>query len=214
MEYERERALLIDSLRRYGIGEDVLAAMRKVPRHLFVPANVRDSAYMDTPLPIGHFQTISAPHMVAIMCNLLELREGQKVLEIGAGSGYNAAVMAELVGETGNVYSIERIGELVDFARKNLREAGYNNVEVILDDGSLGYSGEAPYDRICVTAAAPGTPHPLLDQLKAGGSMVIPEGDSYQQLFIIRKHADGSTTKEQWGGVVFVPLIGKYGFNY
>ncbi|WP_406660451.1 protein-L-isoaspartate O-methyltransferase [Methanolobus sp. ZRKC3] len=213
VEYEEERALLIESLKRHGISERVLSAMREVPRHLFVPENRRNQAYVDSPLPIGHSQTISAPHMVAIMCDLLDLKEGQKVLEIGAGSGYNAAVMSRLVGNTGMVYSIERIEALADFAQNNLMNAGYNNVKIILDDGSLGYPQEAPFDRICVTASAPDTPQPLVDQLRSGGLMVIPEGDSYQQLFAIKKKADGTVTKEEWGGVIFVPMIGKYGFD-
>lgn len=213
MELEKERALLIESLRQHGICERVLSAMKEVPRHFFVTQSERGRAYVDTPLPIGHSQTISAPHMVAIMCNLLELEEGQRVLEIGAGSGYNAAVMSRLVGDTGIIYSIERIKELVLFAKSNLKKAGYSNVEVILNDGSSGYPQKAPYDRICVTASAPDTPIALVEQLRPGGIMVIPEGDSYQQLFIIRKNKDGTIVKKKWGDVFFVPMIGKYGFN-
>ncbi|MBN2110083.1 MAG: protein-L-isoaspartate O-methyltransferase [Methanosarcinaceae archaeon] len=214
MEYEEQRAQLVGSLKYYGISNKVLNAMRKVPRHLFVPEVYRDSSYADTPLSIGYAQTISAPHMVAIMCNLLELEKGLKVLEIGTGSGYNAAVMAELVGSEGRIYSVERLEPLVKFARSNLEEAGYGNVEVILADGTLGYPQEAPYDRICVTASAPGTPGALLDQLKAGGLMVIPEGHIYQNLYLIKKKADDSILKKKWGGVTFVPLVGDNGFNF
>jgi protein-L-isoaspartate(D-aspartate) O-methyltransferase len=213
VELEKRRALLIDSLKKYGISEHILSAMKVIPRHFFVPETERGRAYADTPLPIGYSQTISAPHMVAIMCNLLELKEGQKVLEIGAGSGYNAAVMSQLVGDTGIIYSVERIEELVLFASSNLKKAGYSNVKIIQDDGSLGYLPEAPYDRICVTASAPETPRALVDQLKPGGIMVIPEGDSYQQLFVIKKNYDGTFVKKRWGDVFFVPLIGKYGFH-
>ena len=120
--------------------------------------------------------------MVAIMCELLELSEGHKVLEIGAGSGYNAAVMGELVGKSGHVYTVERIESLVNFAKKNLKETGYDNVTVILEDGSMGYSKYAPYDRIAVTCAAPYIPEPLLEQLKPGGIMVIPVGSYSQEL--------------------------------
>lgn len=214
MEYARQRARLVSSLKNYGISENVLDAMRKVPRHLFVPEVHRDSAYVDTPLCIGYAQTISAPHMVAIMCNLLELKKGYKVLEIGAGSGYNAAVMAELVGKEGKIYTVERIEQLVKFARANLDKAGYDNVEVILADGTLGYPQEAPYDRICVTASAPGTPRALVDQLKSGGLMAIPEGDIYQHLYLLKKQEDGGVVKRDWGGVTFVPLIGEDGFSF
>ncbi|WP_340820134.1 protein-L-isoaspartate O-methyltransferase [Methanolobus sp. WCC4] len=213
MEYERERAILVRSLAEQGVSERTLKAMKKVPRHLFVPSIHASSAYVDTPLSIGHAQTISAPHMVAMMCDLLELEEGLSILEIGAGSGYNAAVMAEIIGKKGKIYSIERLDKLAVFAHDNLERAGYSNVEVILGDGSLGWPDNAPYDRICVTASAPDTPLPLIEQLKPGGIMVLPEGEGYQRLYIIRKSRDGEVTKQDWGGVIFVPLIGHYGFN-
>jgi len=213
MEYEKERARLIRSLTVHGIKKSVLDAMLRVPRHHFVPPAMQQEAYIDSPLPIGHNQTISAPHMVAIMCDLLDLHEGQKVLEIGTGSGYNAAVMAELIGTTGHVYTVERIGALVDFAKTNLTNAGYTNVTVIHEDGSAGYSGCSAYDRISVTCAAPDVPGPLIDQLKPGGLLVIPVGDYLQQLYLVRKDADGTIKREVKGGVVFVPLIGKYGFK-
>ncbi len=213
MEYERERALLVKSLKEQRISDKTLNAMRKVPRHRFVPSVHISQAYVDSPLPIGHAQTISAPHMVAMMCDLLDLQEGQKILEIGTGSGYNAAVMAEIIGEKGKIYSIERLEKLAVFAWENLEKAGYSNVEVILGDGSLGYPDHAPYDRICVTASAPDTPKPLIDQLKPGGIMVLPEGEGYQRLYIIRKSMDGKVTKQDWGGVIFVPLIGHHGFK-
>jgi len=146
------------------------------------------------------------------MCELLELSEGHKVLEIGAGSGYNAAIMGELVGKNGHVYTVERIEPLVDFARDNLKEAGYSNVTVILEDGSMGYSKYAPYDRIVVTCAAPSIPKPMLEQLNPGGIMVIPVGRNSQELIRIKKDSQGNICKEKKGGVVFVPLIGKYGF--
>jgi protein-L-isoaspartate(D-aspartate) O-methyltransferase len=213
MEYERERKKLVNSLREYNISEKTLNAMKKVPRHLFVPSVQTANAYVDHPLPIGYAQTISAPHMVAMMCDLLDLQEGFKVLEIGAGSGYNAAVMAEVIGSKGDIYSIERLEKLAVFAQENLKKAGYSNVEIINGDGSLGLPEHAPYDRICVTASAPCTPMPLVEQLKPGGMMVLPEGKTYQRLYLIKKDMDGNITKEDRGGVIFVPLVGNHGFN-
>jgi protein-L-isoaspartate(D-aspartate) O-methyltransferase len=210
--FEELRKRLIERLGIYILEETVRQAMLRVPRHKFVPEYERKEAYIDAPLEIGYGQTISAPHMVAIMCELLELSEGHKVLEIGSGSGYNAAVMGELVGKSGHVYTVERIEPLVHFARENLNETGYNNVTVILEDGSMGYSRYAPYDRITVTCAAPRIPEPLLDQLKPGGIMVIPVGNYSQELVRIKKDSEGKICKEKKGGVVFVPLIGKYGF--
>ncbi|WP_440945971.1 protein-L-isoaspartate O-methyltransferase [Methanosarcina sp. T3] len=209
---EEMRERLIRGLEIHGTDEKVLKAMLRVPRHIFVPEYAKRGAYIDTPLEIGFGQTISAPHMVAIMCDLLELSEGLKVLEIGAGSGYNAAVMGELVGKSGHVYTVERIEPLVNFARENLKKAGYENVTVLLDDGSVGYSSCAPYDRIVVTCAAPDIPEPLLEQLKPGGIMVIPVGNYFQELIRIKKDPEGKIRKEKRGEVVFVPLIGKYGF--
>ncbi len=213
MEHERERSLLIRSLREQGVSERTIKAMRKVPRHMFVPSVQTKHAYVDTPLPIGYAQTISAPHMVAMMCDLLELEEGIRILEIGAGSGYNAAIMAEIIGKEGQIYTIERVEKLAIFAKENLKNAGYSNVEVIHGDGSLGYPEHAPYDRICVTASAPDTPRPLIEQLKPGGTMILPEGETWQRLYVVRKSMDGNITKEDMGGVIFVPLVGDHGFN-
>lgn len=214
MEFEKERAELVAHLKYHNISEKVLRSMLNVPRHLFVPAVHLSSAYVDTPLNIGHGQTISAPHMVAIMCDLLDLRAGHKVLEVGTGSGYNAAVMAELIGNTGMVYSTERIPELVRSSKSNLKAAGCQNVDVFLSDGSIGLPEHAPYDRICVTASAPSIPEPLIQQLKAGGRMVIPVGEMFQSLYLVTKERDGSVVSKEWGGVVFVPLIGKHGFHF
>lgn len=139
--FEAMRRRLVDNLGAYlQIEEKVREAILRVPRHKFVPEHEQKAAYMDRPLGIGHGQTISAPHMVVIMCELLELSEGHKVLEIGSGSGYNAAVMAEIVGTNGHVYTVERIEYLVNFARENLKKTGYENITVVLDDGSMGYS--------------------------------------------------------------------------
>lgn len=213
MEYEKERSRLVKSLKYQGVGQKVLDAMSRVPRHHFVPPEYQRDAYIDAPLVIGNNQTISAPHMVAIMCDLLDLKEGQVVLEIGTGSGYHAAVISEIVGESGHVYSIECIKELVDFSKKNLENEGYNNVTVIHGDGSDGYPEYAPYERILVTAGAPEIPESFMKQLKPGGLMIIPVGFYFQELYLVKKEHDGTISKKEKGGVMFVPLTGKYGFK-
>ncbi len=187
--------------------------MLRVPRHLFVPEEVAGSAYIDMPLPIGSGQTISAPHMVAIMCDLLDIKEGARILEIGAGCGYNAAVMAEITGKTGHIYSIERLPELAEMARQNLRRTGYTNVDIICADGSAGFEKHAPYKRIIVTSAAPYIPDPLIKQLSEGGLMVIPAGSHYQHLYLVKKNNYSEISIEDHGEVIFVPLIGRYGFH-
>jgi len=212
-EFEKLRKLLVEGLKDFVPDEKVLRAMLRVPRHRFVPEYEQRAAYMDRPLEIGHGQTISAPHMVAIMCEILELAEGHKVLEIGAGSGYNAAVMAELVGKSGHIYTVERLEPLVNFAKKNLKETGYDNVTVLLENGSLGYPEYAPYDRIAVTCAAPDIPETLLEQLKPGGIMVIPVGSYSQELIRVKKDSNGKINRKKKGDVIFVPMIGKHGFR-
>jgi len=223
--FNEDRRRLIDKLVKEGIlkSEKVIRAMLTVPREVFVPSNYKDKAYFDMPLPTYEGQTISAPHMVAIMCELLDLDVGMKVLEVGCGSGYHAAVCAEIVAPSGeklsnpgHIYSIERIPILVEFARKNLRRAGYyDRVDVILGDGSAGYPPEAPYDRILVTAAAPQIPKPLIEQLKKNGKIVIPIGSSYyQELIVGVKVAESEIKTFKAGGCIFVPLIGKYGWKY
>jgi protein-L-isoaspartate(D-aspartate) O-methyltransferase len=208
-----ERQRMVAGLRGRGLvfSKRVEEALLKVPRHLFVPPDVRSQAYRDTPLPIGDGQTISAPHMVAVMAEALELSEGHRVLEIGAGSGYNAAVMAELVGPSGKVITLERHPSLAEKAAQVLLEAGYSNVQVVVGDGSLGYPEEAPYDRISVTCGAPRVPEPLAEQLRDGGIMLIPVGGlEYQSLLRFRK-LGGRMLSEDLGSVVFVPLIGEKG---
>jgi protein-L-isoaspartate(D-aspartate) O-methyltransferase len=223
MNFEDKRKRLVESLRDRGIltKEEVIRAMLIVPRHKFLPKDAELSAYMDSPLSIGLGQTISAPHMNAMMCEHLKLKEGDKVLEIGTGSGYHAALCAEIVAQKdaqnpGHVFTIERHEELVKNARKSLEETGYNHsVTVIHGDGTLGYDKEAPYDKILVTAASPSKiPLPLRDQLKDGGILCIPAGSKNfgQNLYIIKKHKDQFKSKTITG-VRFVPLIGKYGFG-
>ena len=211
MEFETQKNRMIEGLRQYGIGERVLDAMNRVPRHLFVPERQQKNAYADYPLPIGWNQTISAPHMVAIMCDLLDIQDGMKVLEIGAGSGYHAAMMGVLAG-SGHVYAVEVIAPLASFAMENLKKAGITNVTVIVEDGSLGLPRFAPYDRISVAAASPEILKTLTDQLKTGGKLVIPVGKYYQELYLVTK-TDG-LKKEAKGGVVFVPLTGEKGFPF
>ncbi len=196
---------------RGRINERVVEAMSKVPRELFVPERLRSEAYYDMPLHIGHGQTISAPHMVAIMCEILDLQKGMKVLEVGGGSGYHSAVMAEMVGPEGHIYSVERIPELVACARENLHKAGITNVTMVEGDGSLGLPEHAPFDRISVAATAPHVPEPLKQQLRPGGKLVIPVGIGYQELVLVTRK-NGFVTEEKMG-VAFVPLIGKYGFR-
>ncbi len=202
---------MVDLLRRQGVSTGVLEAMNRVKRHLFVPPELRDQAYGDYPLPIGGGQTISAPHMVAMMCDYLKLERGDKVLEIGAGSGYHAAVIAELIGTEGRVYTVERLPLLVDFSTRNLRDAGYKNVVVVSGDGTLGLPEHAPFDKICVTCAAPSVPPPLLEQLKIGGKMVIPIGRYIQELYLVEKK--NGIEKQSKCEVAFVPLIGRFGFR-
>ena len=184
----------------------VLAAMRKVPRHLFVPENLIPEAYDDTPLPIGYGQTISQPYIVALMTELLQLRGDEKVLEVGTGSGYQAAVLAELARE---VYTIEIVEPLARQAAERLRELGYTNVHVRHGDGYDGWPEKAPFDGIIVTAAPEEIPKPLLDQLKPGGRLVIPVGAWSQDLLVVTKSADGKITRRVVIPVRFVPMTGK-----
>jgi len=219
--FEKQREMIVDYLVMEGYLTDqyVIEALKRVPREEFVPENLRKYAYLDQPLPIGYGQTISAIHMVAIMTNELKPRPGDKVLEIGTGSGYQAAVLVEIVakmdpGKKGYVVTIERIPELAEFARRNLERTGYiDYVKIIVGDGTLGYQPDAPYDKIIVTAGAPDVPEPLIQQLKNRGRMVIPIGNRFiQRLLIVDKTENGLSKK--WGiECMFVPLIGKYGWR-
>ncbi|HEX08551.1 MAG TPA: protein-L-isoaspartate O-methyltransferase [Thermoplasmatales archaeon] len=212
--YSSERIRLVRELKseRYIRSLEVEKAFLEVPRENFVPDYLKKSAYFDTPLEIGFGQTISAPHMVAIMCECLDLKKGHKVLEIGSGSGYHAAVVSKIIGEKGRVYSVERIKELADIARENIRKTGIKNVEVFVGDGSLGLKKFAPYDRIYVTCAAPDIPEPLIEQLKDPGLLLIPVGRYYCELMLLKKE-NGKISTKNLGGCAFVPLVGKYGFN-
>lgn len=193
---------------RRSFDERVVAAMDRIPRHAFVPADQVPSAYRNRPLPIGHGQTISQPYIVALMTDLARVAPDQTVLEVGTGSGYQAAVMSVLARA---VYSIEIIEPLGLQARQRLQAMGYGNVEVRLGDGYDGWEEHAPYDAILVTAAASHIPPPLIRQLKVGGRMVIPVGAAFmvQQLMLVEKNPDGTITTRQVLPVAFVPLTGK-----
>lgn len=201
--------------RGFSPSSPVRAAFMKVPREKFVLKEDAGRAYHDIPLLIMHGQTISQPFAVVRMTDELGLRKRHKVLEVGTGSGYQAAMIAEVVGLKGKVVSTERIPELVSFARANLKKAGIISVEVVEWDGSCGYEKEAPYDRIIVTAACPGIPRPLVEQLKPGGILIAPVSRSHysQKLVRLAKHVDSSFETRELGDYVFVPLIGKHGFS-
>jgi protein-L-isoaspartate(D-aspartate) O-methyltransferase len=188
----------------------VLKAMLKVPRHRFVDEKYYGSAYADHPLPIGEGQTISQPYMVALMSECLELRGKETVLEVGTGSGYQAAILAELARK---IYTIERIENLVIQARKVMADLNYNKVEVFLRDGSSGLEEASPFGGIMVTAASPDVPPVLIDQLGEGGRLVIPVGSSLSQTLIVITRKKGKIEKREVCGCVFVPLIGKYGWE-
>lgn len=188
----------------------LIAAMKKIPRHLFVEEALQSQAYSDHPLPIGEKQTISQPYMVALMTEAMLLTGNEKVLEIGTGSGYQTAILAEL---SEKVFSIERIRPLAIRARKLLYELEYFNVEIKIFDGTFGWIEESPFDAIIVTAGSPDIPQPLIDQLAMGGRLVIPVGDVFvQDLFRVTKTEEG-VKKEDLGGCRFVKLIGKYGWE-
>lgn len=218
--YEKERKELIELLEEdvhrthvyTGISEldsQVMDAMSRVPRHLFVPKKYRRDAYQNTPLPIGHGQTISQPYIVALMTDLLELKQGDKVLEIGTGSGYQAAILAELVDK---VYTIEIIEPLAETASKVLEDQKYTNIQTRIGDGYYGWPEAAPFDSIVVTAAADHIPPPLVRQLKRGGRMVIPVGSRFmvQQLVLVKKDSEGLVSLRQILPVRFVPFTGDH----
>lgn len=208
--FTRQRKRMVEEQIAYrGVRDKrVLEAMESVPRHLFIPEEARSYSYYDQPVPIGYGQTISQPYIVAFMTELLQTGNNDVILEVGTGSGYQAAVLARLVKQ---VYSIEIIKDLGEEARQRLKQLGYANIEVMIGDGYKGWAEHAPFDAIIVTAAAEHIPQPLIDQLKAGGRMVIPVGGVYavQDLMLITKDASSKVVKESIIPVRFVPLLRK-----
>ncbi|MCW4010172.1 MAG: protein-L-isoaspartate(D-aspartate) O-methyltransferase [Candidatus Bathyarchaeota archaeon] len=214
---------LIETLIKEGVLQTpaVLKAIRATPRSSFVPVGAQSYAASDTPVQIGFGQAVSEPRIVAVMNEALQLGLGCKVLEVGAGSGWHAATMAEIVAsqeaprsEWGHIYTVEVIHALAETARRNIMNAGYGDrITIVNGDGSKGYPAKAPYDRIVVTAAAPQIPKPLVDQLKSGGVMLIPVGSPFlfQHLIKLTKQSDGKIVEENLGAVSFVPLTGALG---
>lgn len=212
MAYEKERRLMVSAqLRTRGIKDErVLYAMEHVPRHHFVGDDLQDQAYDDCALPIGEGQTISQPYMVAAMTELLELKGDERVLEVGTGSGYQSAVLSLLASE---VFTVERIQPLALIACERLKALNYNNVHVVISDGTLGLPEHAPYDCILVTAGAPEIPHRYAAQLQMNGRLVIPVGSRYSQVLYQMKKTSAGSEKKLSTACVFVPLIGEDGWN-
>lgn len=202
-----ERDRLVEQLqhRGYCTRESTITAMRSVPRHAFVPADRRDAAYEDRPLPIGDGQTISAPHMVAMMVDLLELAPGDRVLEVGTGCGYHAAVVAAVV-DPSNVFTIEVSPELADSARDRLESLGYGDISIRVGDGADGWAEHAPYDAVYLTCATPDIPDELVDQVRPGGRLLAPVGTAAQELVLCTIDETGVADREHHGGVRFVSM--------
>ncbi|MFQ5711499.1 MAG: protein-L-isoaspartate(D-aspartate) O-methyltransferase [Candidatus Geothermarchaeales archaeon] len=219
-EFEEERMEMVKRLIRQGLleSQNIAEAMMRVPRERFVPLEYRDYAYLEIPLPLpgdGRNQTISCPHSYPLFYEALGLRRGDRFLEVGAGSGYGAALAREIVGGEGRVVTIEINEETRDFARNNLEGLGYRDVVVVLGDGSEGYPPKAPYDKICVTATCPRIPPPLIDQLNPQGKLVAPVGPSYtaQSLMLLKKEEDLGVKTRVIEEVLYVPLLGKHGWK-
>ncbi|MFH0738654.1 MAG: protein-L-isoaspartate(D-aspartate) O-methyltransferase [Candidatus Omnitrophota bacterium] len=212
MDYQALRKIMIEEqLIPRGISDQrVIGAFSKVERHKFIPQDLKDNAYADFPLPIGQGQTISQPYIVALMTEILGLNGGEKVLEIGTGSGYQVAILAELAKE---VYTIERLEGLANKAQELLLGLGYQNIKFKSADGTLGWSEEAPFDRIIITAATSVIPLPLAQQLKEGGRLVLPLGESFSQVLTLVIKKNGNLESKDICGCVFVPLVGKYSLS-
>jgi protein-L-isoaspartate(D-aspartate) O-methyltransferase len=210
-EFRGARLRLVEDLRAKGIRDlSVLRAFERVPRHQFVPTGIRHRAYEDTPLPIGNGQTISQPFIHAHYLELLALKGTEKVLEIGTGTGYQTALLAQLVPQ---VFSIERIAALSEQAKGNLEKLGIHNVSLLIGDGTLGWKEHEPFDAILVSAGSPSVPKPLLEQLADGGRLLVPEGDRETQHLMVYTRRGVRTDKREVSPVRFVPLIGSHGWE-
>jgi protein-L-isoaspartate(D-aspartate) O-methyltransferase len=212
MDYEILRKRMVEEqLIPRGIkNQKVLDAFYKVQRHKFIPPDLRNSAYADFPIPIGEGQTISQPYIVALMTECLNLTSEERILEIGTGSGYQAAILAELAKE---VYTIERFEILAKRAEALLSQLGYNNIKIKVGDGTLGWQEAAPFDKIMITAASPKIPQPLIEQLKENGKLILPLGESFSQVLTLVEKKKNKFETVDICGCVFVPLVGKYGWN-
>jgi len=212
MDYEILRKRMVEEqLIPRGIkNQRVLEALRKVERHKFVPQDLRSSAYADFPVPIGEGQTISQPYIVGLMTEYLNVTDQDKVLEIGTGSGYQTAILAELAKE---VYSIERFETLARKTEALLNELGYKNIKIKVGDGTLGWPESAPFDKVVITAASPKIPLPLTEQLKENGKLVLPLGENFSQVLTLVEKTKGKLKSTDICGCVFVPLVGKYGWS-
>ncbi len=206
--YQLELDSLIDNMKNTGFLTDtrVEIAIRQNPRHNFIPESLKNRAYENAPIPIMKNQTISQPSVVSRMTEWLDVKEGQKILEIGSGSGWQCAILANLIG-IGKIFTIERHGPLADFAKKNLEKLGIKNVKIIHGDGRLGFPEESPFDRIIITAACKKIPEALLDQLAMDGLLIAPVGENIQSLILLRKTPEGFVEIKNQMGYVFVPLL-------
>ncbi len=211
MTFDEQRAAMVETqLKARGLTDErLVVAFQKVPRHLFVPAEFRREAYADHPLPIESGQTISQPYIVALMTDCLRLRGHERVLEIGAGTGYQTAILGEMALE---VFSVERLPELMQTVARRLEGLGYLNVHLSVGNGTLGWPEHAPYDAILVGAAAPGIPDPLIAQLMEGGRMVLPIGPQHAQMLTLIEKRRGAVHQKELASCAFVPLIGQYGW--
>lgn len=207
--YQRDRMVRLVEAR--GVSDvRVLEAMLAIPRHLFVPEHMRSQAYGDHALPIGAKQTISQPYVVARMTELLKVEGGHSVLEVGTGSGYQTAILSKLARR---VFSLERISDLAHDAIDRMRQLGLENVKIQTFDGTVGWSDMAPFDRILVTAGAPKAPQPLIDQLRPGGRLLIPEGGRHQQRLVVYRKLRQGVRRSEGEAVMFVPLLGRHGWE-
>ena len=206
--YQKKLDVLIDIMKSTGFLTDsrVESAIRKTPRHNFVPESLKNRAYENAPIPIMKKQTISQPSVVSRMTEWLDLKEGQKILEIGSGSGWQSAILANIVGK-GKIFTVERHAPLADFAKKNLEKLGIKNVKIIHGDGNLGLPEESPFDRIMITAACKEVPSALLDQLSIDGLLIAPVGEDIQSLILLKKTQEGIIEIKNQKGYVFVPLL-------